>query len=42
MILCLCPKGEVSNEQRADNKYFHSLDCKVFIVTTQLCCMAGK
>ena len=42
MILCWSPKGQVSNEQRADSKYFHFLDCEVFIVTTQLCCLAGK
>ena len=42
MILCLSAKGEVSNVQRADSKYFHFLDCKVSIVTTQLRCMAGK
>ena len=42
MMLCLSASGEVSNLQRADRKYFHSVDCKVSVVTTHLCCMAGN
>jgi len=34
--------GEVSNLQRADRKYFHFVVCKVSVVTTHFCCMAGK
>ena len=42
MMLYLSARGEVSNVQRADRKCFHFVDCRVSVVTTQLCCMAGK
>ena len=42
MMLYLSARGEVSNVQRADRKYSHFVDCRVSVVTTQLCWMAGK
>ena len=41
-MLYLSARGEVSNVQRANSKYFQFVDYRVSVVTTQLCCMAGK
>ena len=42
MMLYLSARGEVSNVQRANSEYFQFVDCRVSVVTTQLCRMAGK
>ena len=41
-MLCLSARGEISNLQRADRKYFHFVNCKVSVVTTHLCRVVGK
>ena len=41
-MVFLSASGEVSNLQRADRKYFPFVDCKVSVVKSHLCCMAGK
>ena len=38
MMMYLSARGEVSDLQRADSKYVQF----VSVVTTQLCCVAGK
>ena len=41
-MMYLGARGEVSNVQRANSEYFQFVDCRVSVVTTQLCRMAGK
>ena len=41
-MMSLSARGEVSDLHRADSKHVQFVDCKVSVVTAQLCCVAGK